>query len=76
MWRRTRDGAEQDVQTALARSVHLRETRLVQAGSVRSFIGFALNNQATVAKRGFVALTKAQAKRARFHYNTVLKQVK
>ena len=45
-------------------------------GAVRSFIGFALNNQDTVAKRaGFVALTKAQAKRARFHYNTVLKQV-
>jgi phosphate transport system substrate-binding protein len=45
--------------------------------AVRSFIGFALNNQATVAKRaGFVALTKAQAKRARFHYSTVLKQVR
>jgi phosphate transport system substrate-binding protein len=45
--------------------------------AVRSFIGFALNNQNTVAKRaGFVALTKAQAKRARFHYNTVLKQVR
>jgi phosphate transport system substrate-binding protein len=45
--------------------------------AVRSFIGFALNNQNTVAKRaGFVALTKAQAKRARFHYNTVLRQVR
>jgi phosphate transport system substrate-binding protein len=45
--------------------------------AVRSFIGFSLNNQSTIAKRaGFVALTKAQAKRARFHYNTVLKQVK
>jgi phosphate transport system substrate-binding protein len=45
--------------------------------AVRSFIGFALNNQSTVARRaGFVALTKAQAKRARFHYNTVLRQVR
>jgi phosphate transport system substrate-binding protein len=45
--------------------------------AVRSFIGFALNNQSTIAKRaGFVALTKAQAKRARFHYNTVLRQVR
>jgi phosphate transport system substrate-binding protein len=45
--------------------------------AVRSFIGFALNNQGTIAKRaGFVALTKAQAKRARFHYNTVLRQVR
>jgi phosphate transport system substrate-binding protein len=45
--------------------------------AVRSFIGFALNNQSTIAKRaGFVALTKAQAKRARHHYNTVLKQVR
>jgi phosphate transport system substrate-binding protein len=45
--------------------------------AVRSFIGFALNNQSTIAKRaGFVALTQAQAKRARFHYNTVLKQVR
>jgi phosphate transport system substrate-binding protein len=41
---------------------------------VRAFIGFALNNQAKVAaKADFVALTKAQAKRARFHYNAVLK---
>jgi phosphate transport system substrate-binding protein len=45
--------------------------------AVRSFIGFALNNQNTIARRaGFVALTKAQAKRARFHYNTVLRQVR
>jgi phosphate transport system substrate-binding protein len=44
--------------------------------AVRSFIGFALNNQAKVAKNArFVALTRAQAKRARFHYNTVLRQV-
>jgi phosphate transport system substrate-binding protein len=41
---------------------------------VRAFIGFALNNQEKVAaKADFVALTKAQAKRARFHYNAVLK---
>jgi phosphate transport system substrate-binding protein len=45
--------------------------------AVRSFIGFALNNQAKVAKNArFVALTPAQAKRARFHYNTVLRQVR
>jgi len=44
---------------------------------VRSFIGFALNNQARVARNAdFVALTTAQAKRARFHYNTVLRQVR
>jgi phosphate transport system substrate-binding protein len=44
--------------------------------AVRSFIGFALNNQARVAKNArFVALTPAQARRARFHYNTVLRQV-
>jgi phosphate transport system substrate-binding protein len=41
---------------------------------VRAFIGFALNNQARIAaKADFVALTKAQARRSRFHYNTVLK---
>jgi phosphate transport system substrate-binding protein len=41
---------------------------------VRSFIGFALNNQTKVAaKADFVALTKAQAKRSRYHYNTALK---
>jgi ABC-type phosphate transport system substrate-binding protein len=45
--------------------------------AVRAFIGFALNNQTTIAKRaGFVALTKTQAKRARFHYSTVLRQVR
>jgi phosphate transport system substrate-binding protein len=45
--------------------------------AVRSFIGFALNNQSMIAKRAkYVALTKAQAKRARFHYNTVLRQVR
>ena len=44
--------------------------------AVRSFIGFALNNQAKVAKNArFVALTRAQARRARFHYKTVLRQV-
>ena len=43
---------------------------------VRSFIGFALNNQVKVAKAArFVPLTPAQAKRSRFHYNTVLRQV-
>jgi phosphate transport system substrate-binding protein len=43
---------------------------------VRSFIGYALNNQTQVAKRAdFVPLTKAQAKRSRFHYNTVLRQI-
>ncbi|HET9674195.1 MAG TPA: PstS family phosphate ABC transporter substrate-binding protein [Gaiellaceae bacterium] len=44
---------------------------------VRSFIGFALNNQVKVAKAArFVALTPAQAKRSRFHYKAVLRQVK
>jgi phosphate transport system substrate-binding protein len=44
--------------------------------AVRSFIGFALNNQAKVAKAArFVPLTQAQAKRSRFHYNSVLRQV-
>ena len=43
---------------------------------VRSFIGFALNNQVRVAKAArFVPLTPAQAKRSRFHYNTVLRLV-
>jgi phosphate transport system substrate-binding protein len=40
---------------------------------VRTFIGFALNNQAKIAaKARFVALTKAQAKRSRYHYNRVI----
>ena len=44
---------------------------------VRSFIGFAMNNQARIARAAyFVALTPAQARRARYHYNTVLKQVR
>jgi phosphate transport system substrate-binding protein len=44
--------------------------------AVRSFIGFALNNQTKVAKAArFVPLTQAQAKRSRFHYNSVLRQV-
>jgi phosphate transport system substrate-binding protein len=44
---------------------------------VRAFIGFALNNQTAIAKKArFVALTKAQAKRSRYHYTTVLKAVK
>jgi phosphate transport system substrate-binding protein len=42
--------------------------------AVRSFVGFALNNQTRIAaKADFVALTKSQAKRARFHYNTALR---
>jgi phosphate transport system substrate-binding protein len=44
---------------------------------VRSFIGFALNNQIKVAKAArFVPLTTAQAKRSRYHYTVVLRQVK
>jgi len=44
---------------------------------VRSFIGFALNNQTTIAKKaGFVALTRAQARRSRYHFGVVLKQVR
>ena len=44
---------------------------------VRSFMGFATNNQARIAKAAdFVALTTAQAKRARYHYRQVLKQVR
>jgi phosphate transport system substrate-binding protein len=47
-----------------------------QRPEVRSFIGYAMNNQAKIAKAAdFVALTPAQAKRARYHYNQVLKQV-
>jgi phosphate transport system substrate-binding protein len=43
---------------------------------VRSFIGYALNNQIQVARMAdFVPLTVAQAKRSRFHYSTVLRQV-
>jgi phosphate transport system substrate-binding protein len=45
--------------------------------AVRSFIGYALNNQSKVAKNGrFVPLTTAQAKRSRYHYTVVLRQVK
>jgi phosphate transport system substrate-binding protein len=44
---------------------------------VRSFIGYALNNQIKVAKKArFVPLTTAQAKRSRYHYTVVLRQVK
>ena len=44
--------------------------------AVRGFIGYALNNQLQIAKKArFVPLTVAQAKRSRFHYNTVLRQV-
>ncbi len=47
-----------------------------QRAAVRSFIGYALNNQLQIAKKArFVPLTVAQAKRSRFHYNTVLRQV-
>ena len=43
---------------------------------VRSFIGFALNNQLKVANNArFVPLTAAQAKRSRYHFNTVLRQL-
>ena len=42
---------------------------------VAPFIGYAMNNQAKIAKAAdFVALTPAQAKRARYHYSTVLKR--
>ena len=44
--------------------------------AVRGFIGFALNNQAKIANTAdYVPLTTAQAKRSRFHYSTVLRQV-
>ena len=44
--------------------------------AVRSFIGYSLNNQLRIANKArFVPLTVAQAKRSRFHYNTVLRQV-
>jgi phosphate transport system substrate-binding protein len=44
---------------------------------VRSFLGFATNNQAKIAKAAdFVPLTAAQAKRARYHYTQVLNQVR
>jgi len=47
-----------------------------QRAAVRTFIGFSLNNQGKIAKNArFVPLTPAQAKRARFHYNTVLRQL-
>ena len=45
--------------------------------AVRSFIGFALNNQVKIANAAdYVPLTAAQAKRSRFHYSAVLKQVR
>jgi phosphate transport system substrate-binding protein len=41
--------------------------------AVRAFIGYSLNNQAKIAAKSlFVPLTKAQAKRSRFHYNAVI----
>jgi len=62
----------------LSRSLYIYAKRdSFRRSEVRSFIGFALNNQARVARNAdFVALTTAQAKRARFHYNTVLRQVR
>jgi phosphate transport system substrate-binding protein len=61
----------------LSRGLYIYASRAsFQRAAVRSFIGFALNNQAKVAKNArFVALTPAQAKRARFHYNSVLRQL-
>ena len=61
----------------LSRSLYIYARRdSFKRAEVRSFIGFALNNQVKVAKTArFVPLTAAQAKRSRFHYNTVLKQV-
>jgi phosphate transport system substrate-binding protein len=46
-----------------------------QRPEVRSFIGFIFNNEKTIAKKAdFVSLTKAQLKRARYHYQQALKQ--
>ena len=43
--------------------------------AVASFLGYALNNQATIAKRAdFVALTSKQAAKARLAYRRALKQ--
>ena len=43
---------------------------------VAAFVGFALNNQAAVAKRSaFVPLTPAQAKKARNQYTRALRQI-
>ena len=61
----------------LSRALYIYAKRAsFERSPVRGFIGYALNNQAAIAKRAdFVALTPAQAKRSRFHYSTVLRQV-
>jgi len=61
----------------LSRALYIYAKRAsFERAEVRGFIGYALNNQATIAKRAdFVALTPAQAKRSRFHYGTVLRQI-
>jgi phosphate transport system substrate-binding protein len=61
----------------LSRALYIYAKRAsFERSPVRGFIGYALNNQASIAKRAdFVALTPAQAKRSRFHYSTVLRQV-
>ena len=61
----------------LSRSLFIYAKRAsFERAAVRGFIGYALNNQAAIAKRAdYVALTPAQAKRSRFHYSTVLRQV-
>jgi phosphate transport system substrate-binding protein len=62
----------------LSRGLYIYANRAAfERGAVRSFIGFSLNNQAKIAKSArFVALTPAQAKRARFHYNSVLRSLR
>ena len=61
----------------LSRALYIYAKRAsFERSPVRGFIGYALNNQAAIAKRAdYVALTRAQAKRSRFHYTTVLRQV-
>lgn len=45
-------------------------------GEVRAFLGFILNNERVIARRAdFVSLTKAQLKRARYHYRQALRQI-
>ena len=64
--------------TPLSRGLYIYAKRdSFKRAEVRSFVGFATNNQARIAKAAdFVPLTKAQAKRARYHYRQVLRQVK
>ena len=61
----------------LSRGLYIYANRAsFRRAAVRTFIGFALNNQTKIAKTArFVPLTAAQAKRARFHYRTVLGQI-